>query len=825
MSSSDDGYRLVKAKLCELLDLIRVGVVFERAEGDRLYYRQEGREVEILDLVGGFGSLLLGHNHPALVAEAQAILSRNRPIHAQGSRREPAGRLAQELSRRAGGGFRVVLANSGAEAVEAAMKHAMLETGGRTFITLERAFHGKTLGAVQLTANDEYRKPFEIGGLKVLRVRINDIGHLEKVFEEAKDPAAFVFEPIQGEGGIRPVEPAFAQRAAELCARRNVPMVADEIQCGMGRTGTFFAYEELGIKPDYIMLSKALGGGLAKVSALLVRRERYVMDFDRRHTSTYAEDDFSSLVALQTLEFINDSLYARCRAKGDYLLGLLRGLMQKYPDVLADVRGRGLLVGVEFKRFDHSRSFILRLLSSQEELVLGIMGYLFNVHRIRVAPTISDPFTLRMEPSSHIEEADLDRFAFALDDVCVRLRHGDALGLTGYFMRGTTASQHDSLVESQWDGEIVAYDGRSLRVEENSPTKVAWLCHLVDANDLVSFDPPFGDIPYEKREHYLRHLAPRARPIVMNSVDVQSVAGAKVRIHAILLPYTSRQIKRWMDEKRLVRLQASIQNGVEIARELDCRLVALGQYTSIVTFNGVKVRSTDIGITTGNSYAAALAIEALDRAQAERERSSEGSVLAVLGAAGNIGRACAEILAPRFRKAILIGSDKPGSRLRLEEVAKALPNAEISTDLGAVRQADAVVGAVNAVDAPLSSGHLARNAIVVDLSVPTCLKPETQDERPDVLVIKGGIVQLPFGEDLEIAGFPLPKGQTFACMAEGIMLGYEGIFDRAFTGSITADHVRRVQQMAAKHGFRLAEYKTKCVLGTHTKEQSNVLPL
>ena len=168
---TDDFYQLIKPQLCGLLDLLRIGVVFERAHGDYLYHRRDGEEIGVLDLVGGYGSLLFGHHHPALVAEAQRLLTEGRPIHSQGSRHDLAGRLARELARRAGGDYRAVFTNSGAEAVEAAMKHAMLETGSRTFIALEKGFHGKTLGAVQLTANEDYREPFEIAGLTVHRVR------------------------------------------------------------------------------------------------------------------------------------------------------------------------------------------------------------------------------------------------------------------------------------------------------------------------------------------------------------------------------------------------------------------------------------------------------------------------------------------------------------------------------------------------------------------------------------------------------------------------------------------------------------------------------
>src|SRR6185369_13477517 len=246
-----------------------------------------------------------------------------------------AAQLARRLSERAEGDYCVIFGNSGAEAVEAALKHAMLETGARTFIALERAFHGKTLGALQLTGNPQYREAFELSGLNVVRIPVNNIDQLEAAFDQVADLAGFIFEPILGEGGVRPIESRFAQRAAQLCAERDVPLIADECQTGLGRTGAFLTSQALGVEPDYIILSKALGGGLAKISALLIRRERYRDEFDLKHTSTYAEDDFSCAIALKTLELIDDSVLTSCREKGERLIEGLRGLAEQYPGVIA----------------------------------------------------------------------------------------------------------------------------------------------------------------------------------------------------------------------------------------------------------------------------------------------------------------------------------------------------------------------------------------------------------------------------------------------------------------------------------------------------------
>jgi acetylornithine/succinyldiaminopimelate/putrescine aminotransferase/predicted amino acid dehydrogenase len=820
LHGQDEGEELhFKPYLNELLRTLALDVSYERGEGDHLYYHgRDGREIEVLDLIGGYGSLLLGHAHPALVAEAQRLLASGRPVHTQGSRRETAVRLAAELARRARGDYCAVFANSGAEAVEAAMKHAMLETGGRGFIALEHAFHGKTLGALQLTANPRHREGFELAGLSVLRVALNDLAGLEAAFARVENLAGFIFEPILGEGGVRPAAAAFIQRAAQLCAARGVPLIADECQTGMGRTGSFLAIEELGVEADYIVLSKALGGGLAKISALLVRRERYRSEFDLQHTSTYADDDFSCAIALKTLELIDDSMLAACRAKGGRLLAALRHLAARYPGVIAEVRGRGLMIAVEFRRLPHSSSFLLRLLGAGEDLGWVLAACLLNVHRIRIGPTLDNPLALRLEPSAFISEGEIARFLRAMDDVCGRLAGDDALGLMR-FLADTDAARPAAEGAPRSDGRFLAFDEERFRSRQESapPVRVAWLCHMIDADHLVSIEPAFATLSFQQRERFLSRLVPHATPVMMSAVDVRSRTGSAVRLYPILLPFTSAWAKQRIDEQHLAAPQALVQQGIDLARTLGCRVAALGQYTSIITLNGTRLASRGIGITTGNSYAVALAIQAIDRAHRETGREPGDSILVIAGASGNIGRTCAEILAPRYRRTVLIGSNKPGSRQRLRTFSEGIPRSTVSTDLAAVHEGHVVVAALNAVDAPLNAGYFGRGAIVCDLSVPASLSAGVA-LRPDLLIIKGGIVSLPFAEDLEIFGFPLPRGQTYGCMAEALLLGFENVCDVAFTGSLSADRVTRAAAMAERHGFVLSGYKLECVLGSRLDE-------
>jgi acetylornithine/succinyldiaminopimelate/putrescine aminotransferase/predicted amino acid dehydrogenase len=818
---SDDFYQMIKPQLCGLLDVLRIGVVFEKGQGNYLYYRRGDDEVAVLDLVGGYGSLLFGHHHPALVAEAQRLITAGRPVHSQGSRHALAGRLARELSQRAGGDYRVVFANSGAEAVEAAMKHAILETGSRTFIALEKGFHGKTLGAVQLTWNQDYREPFEIDGVTVLRVRPNDIAHLEQTFARTGGIAGMIFEPIQGEGGIREITPEFAQRAAELCAARGAPLIADEIQTGMGRTGTFLASEALGISPDYVLLSKALGGGLAKISATLIKRDRHVDKFDVLHTSTFAEDDYSSGLGLKTLELLDAAAIADCRSKGEKLLTGLRALMAAYPDVIVDVRGRGLMVGIEFRRRLDDSSFLLRLLTNQDDLVFVLVGYLFNVHRIRVAPTLSDPQTLRLEPSVLLSDEEIDRCLTALEDICVKLRAHDAVGLTRYFIEGEERADSDATRVAS-DTKFLIYDEPLYwkRELDPPPLKVAWLFHMIDADDLITLESDAARLTFEEREQYLRHFAPRSNPVVMSSFDVRSITGATVRFYAIVLPFTSKQIKTWLDAQDFFHVRHSIDKAIKVARFIGCDVITLGQYTSIVTKNATTINLPHVGVATGNSYTIALALEAIERAASERGLDTATATLAIVGASGNIGQTCAEILAPRFGQTALMGSPKPSAAKRLADLQARIPRARVDNNPAALAAADVVLAAANAPEPFLPAGIFARNAIVCDLSVPAAVRPDVRELRPDLQLMNGGIARLPFGENHGIVGFPLSPGQVYGCMAETMLLGLEGVRDATYTGMLPAEHVYRLAAMAKRHGFTLDDYKMHATIGRRTGQIS-----
>jgi acetylornithine/succinyldiaminopimelate/putrescine aminotransferase len=179
----------------------------------------------------------------------------------------------------------------------------------------------------------------------------------------------------------------------------------------------------MGLEPDYLCLSKSLGGGLAKIGALLVKRQRFVEDFSIKHTSTFAEDDYSCDIGCKALELLErDGLPKRCAALGRFLADQLEELRSIYPDEIREVRGHGLMVGFELQDHADSRNYTLRMLSRQGYLGYFAAAFLLNEHDIRVMPTLSDPCTLRIEPSAYITERDLIRFVRAARALCEELR-------------------------------------------------------------------------------------------------------------------------------------------------------------------------------------------------------------------------------------------------------------------------------------------------------------------------------------------------------------------------------------------------------------------
>jgi acetylornithine/N-succinyldiaminopimelate aminotransferase len=327
-------YNLLQGGLERLLPTYaRADVTFVRGEGCRLW-DDAGREY--LDFGGGIAVVALGHCHAAPLAAAREQL--DRLWHASNLyRTEPAEALAARLSERFGGA-QAFFCNSGAEAIEAALKYARKATGKHSVVALEGSFHGRTLGALSATGQPAKRAAFEPGVPGVRFVGPNDVEALRAAVDD--DVGLILLEPILGEGGVVPLDPEFVGAAAEL-----PPLLGlDEIQTGVGRTGSFFAFEQLGVRPDLVTLAKGLANGLP-IGALLVADESVGAFEPGDHGSTFGGNPVSCAAACAVVDAIDDELLANVREQSAVLAEALAAL----PGVL-EVRGRGLLIGAVVDR-------------------------------------------------------------------------------------------------------------------------------------------------------------------------------------------------------------------------------------------------------------------------------------------------------------------------------------------------------------------------------------------------------------------------------------------------------------------------------------------
>ena len=781
-----------------LLEALGLDATYVKAEGDYLYYQRNGTLVRVLDLLGGYGANLFGHHHPALTAEAQRLLTAKVPINAQASCRDGAARLAAALCHRLGD-YVVTFTNSGTETIEAAIKHVHLERNRRIFWAVKGSFHGKTLGAIQFTWS--YRHPYDSMGPQVRFLDPDDPADLDDAFANADDVAAMFLEPIAGEGGIKPVPVEFATRLREVCARHDIPIVADEIQTGMGRTGTFLASEALGLDPDYICLGKSLGGGLVKIGALLVKRSRFVEQFSIQHTSTFAEDDFSCGVALKALEVLDeDDLVARCAAAGTRLIDGLEYVRRRYPNVIQEIRGRGMMVGVQLCDQSDSNSPILRMLSQQGHLGYMAAAYMLNVHDIRLAPTLTQPFTLRLEPSAYVAEAELQRACDGIEMLC-RVIDGRALAqLTGFRFQPAARDVSDySKRPRAWRSE-----------PRHAADRVAFLGHLLMPEDVITLEPSLAELEPDALQAYLEDSSRLIEPCIFDQVNVHSRTGAAVHLNFIGLTLTSRQIARALESPDRDWIMQKLESAVALARDEGNQVIGFGGYTSIISGNCRRVTTQGIGLTTGNSLTTGMGILALHQAAAELGIEMEQASLAVIGATGNIASTYATMIAPSVRELVLVVRSTSSPKLapvlaRLREVA---PHVRVSVvqDIDAISRSQLIVAASNVPEPMIFPRHLAQGPVAIcDISLPQDVSAEVLAERPDVLVIRGGIVKLPCNDDFSIGGIALPKGHALACMCETLLMGLEGLSSDGSTGSVTEEGVRRTLGWADKHGFQLGD--------------------
>ena len=316
-------------------------LIINRGEGWRVWDDQ-GREY--IDCVGGIGVASVGHCHPDVVAaiqrQAGRLITASEMFY-----NDVRARLLEKLATITPPGIdRFFLCNTGTEAVEGALKFARLTTGRTDFIAFQRGFHGRTMGALSATHKKDYRDPFLPLLQGMTHVAPGDMAAFEAAVTDKT--AAVIFEPVQGEGGVRVMDGDFVRQMAAFCAERGIVTIADEIQCGMGRTGKWFACEHVGVTPDILCMAKALGGGVP-IGAIGLSDKIEILP-KSVHGSTFGGNPLSCAAALATIEAMEkEHMVQMAEEKGRYFLDRLREIDS--PSI-REVRGMGLMIGLELKQ-------------------------------------------------------------------------------------------------------------------------------------------------------------------------------------------------------------------------------------------------------------------------------------------------------------------------------------------------------------------------------------------------------------------------------------------------------------------------------------------
>lgn len=412
--------RHLNEMMVRVLHTIGYDVGFRTGRGQYLYDRTGER---YLDLLSGWGVFAIGRNHPVLRDALTSVLAADLPNLVQMDVSVLAGLLAERLLSFVPFLDKVFFANSGTEAVEAAIKFARCATGRAGIVYCDHAFHGLTYGALSLNGDPTFRDGFGPLLPGCVEVPFNDLAALERALA-SRDIAAFIVEPVQGKS-VHVADDLYLRGAQALCRKYGTLFVADEVQTGLGRTGKFFAIEHYGIEPDMVLVAKALSGGHVPIGAVLMRKPIFDKVFSRMdravvHGSTFAKNDLAMAAGLATLDVIQAERLAQNSARlGARLMASFERLAERY-ELVKSVRGKGLMIGIEF---GPPRSLKLKAAWSLLETVKAglfcqlITIPLFKDHKILVQVAGNGNHVVKLLPALVINEADCDWIERAFEKV------------------------------------------------------------------------------------------------------------------------------------------------------------------------------------------------------------------------------------------------------------------------------------------------------------------------------------------------------------------------------------------------------------------------
>lgn len=838
---------------------------FHRGRGDELFCYRDGQEVAVIDFVGGYGSGLLGHNNPDIIKSVTSFLNQEAvPLSDQFSSHEVLGSLARnlenELSKIQKARFVSLFGSTGSEIVEMALHHAYLEwtreirkikdeqfrqfadvSGEQVrgiweenwdnlmkqrvlVVSHKDGYHGLSSGARSVLGEGKRRKPFK-ALLPIDSIHIDDLADDWKTVVEKDVSAAVyeikllrmvsqevivekftvslviasIFEPIIGEGGVRELEPG----VLEYFAEQPYPLIIDEIQTGLGRTGEFLASEK--VKGDYYLLSKSLGGNVHKISTLLIRRNRFVAKIHKHYISTFSMGALAAQTAQATLAIIKrDRIPELARSKGNYLMKGLLDLKNRFPSLICRVGGRGLMCGLQMSDMSDLDTSLIKALYKHEVLGYLCSAYLLNVHHIRVLPTLSAPDTLRFEPSAYISDQQIDRLLEALGAFFHLLDNKDSYNLLRFLMDGDTYTDNRGYEPEQGFVDV-AYD-----IPAKGARQIASIVHFAyPTEELRMIDKSLT----QASDTGLRLLFRRFQAVLGGKtflLSSKNIHRGAIHLKVYLLIADSAELESLQKQGHRNKITGSIQKAVDMAAREGAEVISLGGFTSIVTRNGTQiVKPSTARVITGNSLTAGMGIRRMCKEIEDYSSHNEDVKIALIGATGNIGSLIGRelLMDEKYSKLVLISRRKVSldqiiRRYRLPEASHYdLRKLNVSTKLADIFDCNFIVAVSNSSDPIIFPRHIRRDCqvFIFDVSIPSAVSSEVRHMENVNIIPFTAYALLPHDPDFVISSC-IPPGTIFCCMAEGLLCALEDV-NFSLTGRIDPAAVDFLIKIAEKHGL------------------------
>ncbi|MCK4344710.1 MAG: aminotransferase class III-fold pyridoxal phosphate-dependent enzyme [Bacteroidales bacterium] len=850
----------------QMLAGLGIDYSYHKGKKDTLYTYRDGKEIGILDFAGGYGTSLLGHNNDKLKKTVTTFIENDEvPLSDQGSIQKYAGLLAEELNmtvgKITGKTFNVMFGSSGSEAVEIALHHAVYEWKKRLekieqqqfqhfgeqagklvheiwqqnreilyneslhVVILKNAFHGNTSGARALLGNKEKREPFR-NILALKPIYIDDMRSdwkqtLEEELSKTKikikkvvchqnnyvineisisTVITAIIEPIVGEGGVHEVK----REIMEYLSHFSFPLIMDEIQCGLGRSGSFLA--SAGINADYYLFGKMLGGNIEKISAVLIDKKRYQTSFGEYYVSTFSNGGLAAQVAMQAISIIkNENLPAKAYEKGKKLADKLNKIQAKYPTVIAEITGKGLMLGINFCDFSNRDTFLLRGL--QENKLLGYLfsAYLLKRHNVRILPTLSAPNVLRVEPSAYVSYEEIDQFISAVEDLAHKIKMHHMYDLFLSLMDDDPFGDNKGYKPSQ--GQL--YTGIDKPCE--NAVKVSSILHFAYPTDelrMIEKNLAYASDTGLRILFNKIQLLVQMKPMVLFA---KNILGGKIHFTTILIPLDSAELERLHRQGKRHEVITKIQKAVDLAANGGAKVISLGGYTSIISNNGtLLVEPENTKLITGNTITAVVGIKRLVEEIENRHEFSKDNSLAIIGATGNIGYIITERLMKNygtfFKKIILIGRNRNRLEYLLDDFKKrklinAAMKIHIATDFSLLKHCNVIIAATNTNDPIIFPHHINENlpVLISDISVPSAVSPDTNKMKNVTNIPFASYITLPEDPDFVISSCS-PRGTVFCCAAEAMLCGLE-IVDIPLRGKISSNGIDVITKLAEKYHF------------------------